>query len=258
MDKKASNELKSFNGDISNYDNWRRRIRDHSTQTIRYYKDIFDLVETEKGMIPWAKLTTLKVATLPKLDWQWIATQLWSFTGRYMSDTLFGRRLTLTGGEEFNVLELWRALYTENMGGSIEMKVAERNFFISFPACPKQDELQNHLGQWLQLRQKYGHDLPEDHLKLMFHNILPVNGLADIRKQRDLDTLNKQIAWVYNELGRYTDTKLSRWNTMRLEKQLKSGPKNATGIHNVNAEDTPLNMMFLRYRFQIWQPSMRP
>ena len=70
----------------------------------------------------------------------------------------------------------------------------------------------------------------------MFHNILPVNVLADIRKQRDLDTLNKQIAWVYSELGRYTDTKLSRWNTMRLEKQLKSGPKNATGIHNVNAE----------------------
>ena len=72
----------------------------------------------------------------------------------------------------------------------------------------------------------------------MFHNTLPVNVLADIRKNRDLDTLQKQKKWVYNEWGRYTVTKLSKWNTMRLEKQLKTGPKNATGVHNVNV-DTP-------------------
>ena len=29
----------------------------------------------------------------------------------WMSDALFGRRLTLAGGQEFNGLELWRALY---------------------------------------------------------------------------------------------------------------------------------------------------
>jgi hypothetical protein len=68
VDKKAPNELKSFNGVTSNYDNWRRRIRDHYTQTNRYYKEMLDLVENEKGTIPWAKLATLKVATLPKLD----------------------------------------------------------------------------------------------------------------------------------------------------------------------------------------------
>ena len=69
----------------------------------------------------------MKVASLPNLDWQWIARQLWTFTGRYMSDTMFGRRMTLTGGEEFKGLELGRAMYMDNMGGSIGMKVAERN-----------------------------------------------------------------------------------------------------------------------------------
>ena len=105
-----------------------------------------------------------------------------------MSDTLFGRRMTLTGGGEFNGLELWRVMYMTNMGGSISMKVAERNFFIGVPACTKEDELQTHLGQWLQLRQKYGSDLPEDHLRLIFQNTLPVNVLADLRNHRDLDT----------------------------------------------------------------------
>ena len=152
-----------------------------------FYKDMFDLIEEEKAVIPLAKLATLKVASLPNLDWQWIAGQLWTFTGRYMSDTLFGRRMTLTGGEEFNVLELWRAMYMENMGGSIEMKVAERNFFINVPQCTKEDQLQTHLGQWLQLRQKYGSDLPEDHLRLIFHNTLPINVLPDIRNNRDLE-----------------------------------------------------------------------
>ena len=127
----------------------------------------------------------------------------------------------------------------ENMGGSVEMKVAERNCFIHFPQCAKEDELQTHLGQWIQLHQKYGSDLPDAHVQIMFHNTLPATVLADIRKNRELDTLQKQITWVYSELGRYTDTKLSKWNTMRLERQLKTGPKNATGVHQVRAEGLP-------------------
>ena len=236
VDKKATHELKSFNGEIANYDNWRRRVRDHFTGTNLFYKDIFDMVESEKSTISWSRLATLKVAALPNLDWQWIASQIWSFIGRFMTDTLFGRRLTLTCGEEFNGLELWRALWMENHGGSVEMKVHERNFFIHFPKCAREDEIQTHLGQWCQLRQKFGNDLPEEHVLLMFHNTLPDSVLAEVRKQRDLVTLNQQVAWVYGELGRYTDSKLSKWNTRRLEQQLKTGPKNATGVNALSAE----------------------
>ena len=42
--KKASHELKSFNGDITNYDNWRRRVRDYFTSTNMFYKDMFGLI----------------------------------------------------------------------------------------------------------------------------------------------------------------------------------------------------------------------
>jgi hypothetical protein len=41
------------------------------------------------------------------------------------------------------------------------MKVVERNFVIHFPQCTKEDELQTHLGQWMQLHQKYGSDLSD-------------------------------------------------------------------------------------------------
>ena len=91
----------------------------------------------------------------------------------------------------------------------------------------------------MQLHQKYGSDLPDANVQIMFHNTLPATVLADIRTMKELDTLQKQIAWVYIELGRYTNTKLSEWSTMRLEKQLKTGPKNATGLHNVNATGLP-------------------
>ena len=72
----------------------------------------------------------------------------------------------------------------------------------------------------------------------MFHNTLPDSVLAEVRKQRELVTLQQQVAWVYGELGRYTDSKLSKWNTRRLEQQLKIGPKNATGVNASGAEAT--------------------
>ena len=70
LDKEAYHELKSFNGEITHYDNWRRRVRDHFTSTNLFYKKIVYLVEGKKAMIPWAKLPTLKVSSLTKLDWQ--------------------------------------------------------------------------------------------------------------------------------------------------------------------------------------------
>ena len=68
VDKKAFYGLKSFNGDINNYENWRRTDRDHFTQTDMFYEEVCDFVAAEKGLIPLAKLTTLQVASLPNLD----------------------------------------------------------------------------------------------------------------------------------------------------------------------------------------------
>ena len=92
-----------------------------------------------------------------------------------MSDTLFGQRVALTGGEEFNDLELRRALYMDMMGGSVGANVSERNLFIDIRRCVKHDELQTNLGQWLLLCQEYGSGLPAAHLQLMLHNMIPAN-----------------------------------------------------------------------------------
>ena len=48
VDEKAAHELKSFDGDITNYDNWRRRVRDNFTSTQMLYKDMFDCFWGEK------------------------------------------------------------------------------------------------------------------------------------------------------------------------------------------------------------------
>ena len=151
---------------------------------------------------------------------------------------MMSRRLTLTNGEEFNGLDLWRALFVENMGGSIEMTVNERTFFINFPKCLKDEDLQAHVGQWATLHKQFGDQLPEEHVKRMFQNILPEHVVEQIRKRPDLDTLPKQICWVQSELGRFNDSRLSKWNMSKLVQQLKGAPKNATSVSQVGVEHT--------------------
>ena len=91
------------------------------------------MVEKQKAPISWASLAATRNPELPYVNWQWMATHLWTFTGQFLTDTQLQRRTDLTLGEEFKGLELWRALYGENSGGSAEMATCERGFFIDFP-----------------------------------------------------------------------------------------------------------------------------
>ena len=145
--KKVTKELRTYDGDMARYDNWRRRIRDHFVNTNHNYSKIFDLVEGTKVPIKWATLSTAYVQELPFLDWQWVATHIWTFTANYLNDTQIERRGTLCMGEEFNGLELWRTLFRENCGGSVQLANLERGHFIAFPKCDKASELRIHLGQ---------------------------------------------------------------------------------------------------------------
>ena len=65
--------MKSFDGEMKGYENWRRRIRDHFIGTNIHYKEIFDIAEAEKHAIPWDGLPTTFIASRPNLCWQWIA-----------------------------------------------------------------------------------------------------------------------------------------------------------------------------------------
>ena len=116
------------------FDNWRRRIKDHFISVNCNSAKVFELAESSKVPIKWEWLPTTTVPELPYVNWSWIATQIWTFTGAYL--TLL-RRTSLTLGQEFIGLELWRAPCMENCKGSAEMVNTERSFFIgnSSPAA---------------------------------------------------------------------------------------------------------------------------
>ena len=90
--KKVTKELRAYDGDMAHYDNWRRRIRDHFVSVNHNYSRIFNLIEITKGPIKWNSLATTYVRELPYLDWQWVATHIWTFTAGYLIDTQLSRR----------------------------------------------------------------------------------------------------------------------------------------------------------------------
>ena len=229
--KKISKELRVYDGDIAHYDTWRMRVRNHFVGTNCNYLHVFDLIEKCKTPIAWAALAYTNVDELPYMDWHWIATHLWTFTGNFLNDSQLKHRSTLVGNEEFNGLEYWRALYAENIGGSTQLANLERGHFIGFPNCSDLGQLEAHLKQWVMLKGKYGAHLPDDHLIGMLWTIIPDAIRDDIKKQRHLTgRLNDQIAWIYAEINERTDNKLSKWNLSQLQHQLKFHNKNSTGI----------------------------
>lgn len=237
VDNKVSSELKAFDGQIQHYANWRSRIRDHFISTNVYYCEVFDLIESTKQMLTLQTLNDASVPSLPNVNWRWLASHLWTFLGRWMNNVQLDRRITLASGEEYNGVELWRALFTEYHGGSIEMSKCERGYFINFPRCVKDEDLQGHVQQWNTLRLKYGAGLPEDHIILMFHEVLPEHVSKEIRNHKDLTTINSQVGWVTAELSRFNDSRLSKWNMQRLTQQLKgSSTKLPTSLQPVMSE----------------------
>ena len=235
--KKVTKELRSFDGDMAAYDNWRRRIRDHFVSVNCNYALVFDMVERQKTQINWHQLASTRVPEMPYLNWQWVSTHLWSFTGAYLTDTQLTNRMTLVGGQEFNGLEHWRSLYLQNCGGSSEMANAERGFWIEFPKCERAGDLQPHLTQWTSLKSKYGGHLPEDHLIHMLHRILPDDVRDELKLHRDLKySLQGQLDYLQGEMSTFVDAKLSKWNLTKLQQSLKPKVKNSTGISVVQAE----------------------
>ena len=97
--EKVSRELKSFDGQIAHNGNWRNRIRDHFISTNVYYGEVFYLVEKSKFPLALALLGSSQIPSLPNLNWRWIASHVWSFVGKWMTDSQLKRRVTLSGGE---------------------------------------------------------------------------------------------------------------------------------------------------------------
>ena len=75
----------------------------------------------------------------------------------------------------------------------------------------------------------------------MFEKMLPDSVKDDVKKLAKQNNcefdLDKQIAYVYSEMGTVLDEKLSRWNLNKLQQQLKLKPKNTTGINALSASE---------------------
>ena len=96
----------------------------------------------------------------------------------------------------------------------------------SFPRCTRTDELQAYLGEWLLTRQRFGTDMPDNHLRTMFYNMLPDSVQTEVRKLPELDTLPKLVSHVQGELARFNDARLSMAQSNRLKTSLGHPLKN--------------------------------
>ena len=75
-------------------------------------------------------------------------------------------------------------LYHQDSGGSAQLENLEREYFVAFPKCDKLVDLQTHLAQWVQLKNKSGVGLPLDHLIAMMWKILPDETRDDLKMQK--------------------------------------------------------------------------
>ena len=238
VDNKPPKELRTFDGSLQWYDKWRLRIQHHFIATNMFYKNIFDMIESSREPIPFRQLATANVPLLPNVNWVWLSNHIYGFVGKCMNDTMLGRTATLAGGEEFNGFELWRALFVEFRGGSVEMTCNERGFFIDFPKCSKDEDLQNHIVQWKKLQMEHGVGLPDAHLRHVCRGIVPEHVVEELKK---LPTTGQFATWdqeynhVYKEIARLNDSRMSKWNIQRLTEAIK--PRPSQKVNHIGAEE---------------------
>ena len=78
---------------------------------------LLEVTEIQKTPRTRASLAACPGVDEAKLDMVKISQLLWAFLGNHcFANPVYERRLQLTGGEDHNGLELWRALYNENEG----------------------------------------------------------------------------------------------------------------------------------------------
>ena len=152
-------------------------------------------------------------------DPYFVSLQLWTFIGENLDNALFDKR-TEKAGEEENGIELWRKLFVTHEGGSRQVQVSGIGSLHSFPACDKTDDLNDWLEMWNKCRLRYGSYLPDEHLKVMLEEKLPVSVAKDLREQRHLHTLDQCLDYLWGEITRLNDVKIANLHSTRLKQML--------------------------------------
>ena len=166
-DKKVSKELKSFDGIAANDKQCHTRVRDHCHMFNPDWRRLLNLVEKSHAPITWAYMGISKIDALRPQDLVAIAHDLWAFLGSVMTDAIHPRRQALAAGEDGNGLELWRALYYQYEGGSVQVHLQGIRSFHSSPQCKRLQDLNVHIGQWIMARSQHANSTPPEHLKYL-------------------------------------------------------------------------------------------
>ena len=119
-----------FNGGAESYKYWADRVKDHFKEKNRDYEFVFREIEAQKVPVMKANMSNAVIGDSTRqvlVDWSWITSHLWTFIGKHVTQTTYTRRTTLTGGEEDNGVELWRALFVENEGGAEQVLIGGLN-----------------------------------------------------------------------------------------------------------------------------------
>ena len=117
INPKTPKLFEHFNGKAEAYRTWASRVKDHLMSNNLSWGRLLEVVEKQKTPLTRTRLSTCVGIDQAALDLVKISQLLWSFLGNHcFQNSFYERRLQLTGGEDHNGLELWRALFQECEG----------------------------------------------------------------------------------------------------------------------------------------------
>ena len=142
INRKNTEGLVTFDGNLSHFRNWCSRIRDHAAEDWPEWRQVLDHASKLQF-----ELTPDYLHKLPLFGvnaWQ-LSSDLWSFLLKWLGPTLYHRRMKMGHNIEGNGLELWRKLHSEFAGSDKLMQVAGRTRLQDFPQCR---DVRSYLSTW--------------------------------------------------------------------------------------------------------------
>ena len=78
------------------------------------------------------------------------------------------------------------------------MAIADLGALHEFPACPSGRALPAHLGEWINLVQEQGRDLPDRHLRTLLLKMIPADAYNAVKRMNLLDSHYLEIIYPIN------------------------------------------------------------
>ena len=166
-------ECYKFDGTIVGFEPWKTKMLNHFSTATQKYRSLIENCVNAPAQITMANL---KATTVDGFNAWEIATEVESFTVRFLSGKLFEDRLALCSNEELNGLELWRNLGLKFSGkGKQAVKATGLQTFMKFGKCEDENEILAHVTEWQKYLDLYGAHLKSDDqtLRSLFLGIIP-------------------------------------------------------------------------------------